>query len=81
MKYAVFLVADQTIVFVTPKHIAGNGPWEHTTTKHPEAMLWDSESDARDVVNDLGVDGRGLPLAYVEDVPDEAEFRAREDTW
>lgn len=42
------------------------------TTKHPEAKLFDEEAAALAAKSEDG---------WVEEVPDEAEFRSREDTW
>lgn len=82
MKYAVFLPADQTIVYVTKPDVEGDGPWEGTTTCYAHARLWDTEEEARVEANSWGRDAKG-PCAYVEKVLDEDEvaWRAQEDTW
>lgn len=65
MKYAVAMVLDQTYGYLT-----ADGS---VTISHPEAMLHDLREAAEALTAD--VDG------WVEEVVDEGEFRAREDTW
>lgn len=66
MKYAVVLLLDQTIGYISS--LQGG-----YTTKHPEALLFDAESEAQQLA--LKFEGD------VEKVSDEVEFRGREDTW
>lgn len=87
MKYVIVTVMDQTIGFATPA-----GDW---TTKHPEALLLDSQEEAALKVDALNAalpthDTHGTPhspemrermTCWFEQVEDEAEFRARADTW
>lgn len=65
-KWAVGCVLDQTIGYYTVT--------EGATTKHPEAVLYDSEAEAERVMVEHRYD-------FVEAVLDEQEFRSREDTW
>lgn len=71
MKFAVFFVADQTILYL--KNVTSDGKVE-ATVSHSDALLHDTLQDARAAQALTGADD-------VEDVADEAEFRAREDTW
>lgn len=83
MRYAVFVWADQTIVYVTDLADAqrrGPCPWSYTTVSHAEAKLYDSYDEAKAVADAYGTDDRG-PNAVVEKVVSETEFRSREDTW
>jgi hypothetical protein len=66
MKFAVGCVLDQTIGYWN-----GSGEW---ATKHPEVKLYDTREEAERLKTLLIGD-------FIEEVPDEAEFRAREDTW
>lgn len=69
-RYAVMVVCDQTIAYVTKS--CGE------TTRHPEAMLWDTREEAFAAAI---VAGYGSGNFDIEEILDEDEFRAREDTW
>jgi hypothetical protein len=83
VKYAIWVIADQTYVYLD-----NDGTW---TTEHPHAKLFDDKEEARafaiahgcqpedDITEDKNKDANS-PW-YLEEVPDEKEFRAREDTW
>jgi hypothetical protein len=87
MKYVVMMVLDQTVGFLDANDVE--------TIRHPEALLHETReaADAKAHAYDAqlpthGSDGkphseslRARWMAWVEEVPDEAEFRAREDTW
>lgn len=82
MKYAVLAVMDQTFGFL-------NEAEDNFTTRHPEAKLFDTR-DAADAAkaredarlpSDLTPELRARYSCWVEEIEDEAEFRAREDTW
>lgn len=86
MEYAIFVPADQTIVYL------GEGGF---TTKHPEATLFKTLAEAYAAWAEIQKEeGHKAPLVtagpeadagdnggYVEEVPDTEEFRKREDTW
>lgn len=94
MKYAVARALDQTIGFwsESAEDYGGEEGW---TTKHPEAKLWGTQAEVDIWVNEYNdslswVDYEGKPITaeyrsrffvWVEEVKDETEFRAREDTW
>lgn len=83
MKYAVSQAADQTNVYWAGPGTGDFDPW---TTRHPEARLFDVRAEAEAIVATEGkparfADGNGVLDTWVEDVPDEAGFRGREDTW
>jgi hypothetical protein len=80
VKYAVFVPADQTICYLIEDLSEADPRRWSMTTKHSEATLWDDKSRARAVVSQHAEDVRG-PLAFLETVEDEVEFRGREDTW
>lgn len=78
MKFAVWLSADQTIVYLMADGISD-------TTRHPEAKLWDTRKEAEAMLGEyndaLVAQHRARVFGEVEEVADEAEFRARKDTW
>ena len=80
MKYVIFVIADQTICYLTPRH--------EMTTAHKDAMLFDT----REVAEAFAVQHPGYRRAgtqppklgddvHIEEVLDVREFQAREDTW
>lgn len=81
MKFAVLTVLDQTFGFL-------NEAEESFTIHHPEAKLFDTR-EAADVaiakenarLSHLSPQLQERYSCWVEEVPDEAEFRARPDTW
>ena len=82
MKYALFHVCDQTICYLTADGMS--------TTVHAEAVLFDDRDAAETIkaIDHAGMYVHGYALAFIERfgieieaVADEAEFRAREDTW
>lgn len=94
VKYAVWELADQTIVYVCPRgadpELGCNfGDQWGVTTKHPLATLFETREEAREVLKQL--QSTYTPERFerfgndggaeVEVVFDEAEFRGREDTW
>lgn len=68
-KYAVLSGADQTIVYLST-----NGRW---TVSHVEAALFDSREEAEHA----GKKADPYDDKTIEEVEDEAEFRARPNTW
>lgn len=66
MKYAVGAVLDQTFGYWN-----GEDSW---TTDHVKARLYDSRYEAEQVLNRLNGD-------FIDEVSNEAEFKAREPTW
>jgi hypothetical protein len=83
MKYAVAAPMDQTIVYIQISFPDCNSYAD--TTSHKFAKLFDTYEDAyiATVVYDhtLHHKFRDLWSSYIEEVPDEVEFRSREDTW
>ncbi len=71
MKYAVATILDQTHGYYAKDD--AEIVLDCWTIKHPHAFLFDSEEEAMEIAKTY--DG------WVEPVYDEAEFRAREDTW
>lgn len=69
MKHALCTQLDQTFGYITPDG--------SVTTRPCEAALFDTPEAARTAMVSDGVD----PSEWVEDVPDEAGFRARQPTW
>lgn len=92
MKYCLCSPCDQTMVMYTEQD-AGFG--NHWTTKHSEAKLFDSIAGAcfqkqkhDEAIAYYWPDGsprtreqRERLFAWIEEISDEAEFRARPDTW
>jgi len=74
MKYAVATVLDQTIGYYAHEG-ATECAIDRWTTRHPDAVLFETETDARAVVERFNYE------TWIEEVADEAEFRGREDTW
>lgn len=68
MKYAIYCVLDQTIGYLCNKRDGA------ATIHHPSAVLFDTEIEATQALVKFEYEG-------VEEVPDENEFRNREDTW
>jgi len=85
-KYVIVVPADQTIMFVSSRDC-------DTTTKHPEALLFDSAVEAFGIlakynagISHFYLDGTEIThrerfFGSVELVEDELEFLSREDTW
>ena len=80
MKYAVFVPLDQTIGYLADfsalREVVDGDPDDlefGVTTDPGEALLWLCRGEAQIVAHEE--DG------YVEEIADEAEFRAREKTW
>lgn len=74
LKYAVWIVADQTWAYFTAEGAI--------TTKHSEAVLFGTRAEAEEFGKQM--DGPDCPercRSMVEQVPDEREFKSREDTW
>lgn len=80
-KYAVFVTADQTICYLTPKHML--------TVIHKKAALFDTRKEAEEFATkhpggihkpECEPPVRGEDV-YIEEVADVAEFHARPDTW
>jgi hypothetical protein len=69
MKYAICTGADQTLVYLGP-----NGRF---TVKHGEALLFDTRKEAESAAKAADP----YDDKVIEEVEDEAEFRARPDTW
>jgi hypothetical protein len=70
-RYAVAVVLDQTIGYICRDSVGA-------TVHHPAAGLWDTEAEAHVAALAAGE----TPGSYdLEEVRDEEEFRAREDTW
>lgn len=83
MKYALCEILDQTYGF----WMDDTGS---VTIKHPEAKLWDTREElwvfinaARKRLQEKGYSKEKARAwsPFIEKVPDEAEFRSREDTW
>ena len=90
MKYAIWLPADQTILYLRQDGF-------NETIKYPQAGLWDSKEVADGVIKALLVKYFGDNLCkadknnvvqirrgsygQVEEVENEEKFRAQEDTW
>ena len=86
MKYAIVLPADQTIAYVASED------GDEITIKHPNAFLWDNRAEAEKILaiqeervrKHWAEQGWPWPADgyhQIEEVPNEAEFRSREDTW
>ena len=70
-KYAVYSPADQTVVYMEPA-------LDHWSIDHKEAVLFDTWPEALSAVETSDSSNEDC---YIEFVTDEAEFRARENTW
>lgn len=74
MQFAIQTTLDQTIGYL------GENGW---TTKHPEVTLYPSRPKALAAMATIAMlEEEEDPEAYsIEEVADEAEFRARPNTW
>lgn len=81
MKYAIGTVLDQTIGYWAGSDPSSTLPiW---TTVHAEAKLFDTREAAKNEFPLCIVDWKepNEDALFIEEIDDEAEFRAREDTW
>ncbi len=75
MKYAIVTILDQTHGYLAAAD--NEDDFDRWTIKHPRAWLFPTQAHAQ-LVNDLRDDHEHN---WIEEVPDEIEFRGREDTW